>query len=146
MAAILSRNRWVKAKPTHFYCYIYMQKYIDTLKTRLYHVSEGHEAHPACPTDWVFQIYVDEFITIHVVILLANVWPYFCHWVRSYRTQQKVWGRVRSVDIMLINPLRAKFFRGNINIYLHFVSFLHIDATQVFGILPQIRQEPTYST
>ena len=45
-----------------------------------------------------------------------------------------------------INPLRAKFFRGNINIYLHFVSFPHIDATQVFEILPQIRQEPTYST
>ena len=45
-----------------------------------------------------------------------------------------------------INPLRAKFFRGNINIYLHFVSFLHIDMTHVVEILPQIRQEPTYST
>ena len=46
----------------------------------------------------------------------------------------------------LINPLHAKFFRGNINIYSHFVSFLHIDATQAFEILPQIRQEHTYST
>ena len=45
-----------------------------------------------------------------------------------------------------LNPLRAKFFRGSINIYLHFVSFLHIDTTQVVEILPQIRQEPTYST
>ena len=44
------------------------------------------------------------------------------------------------------NPLRAKFFRGNINIYLHFVSFLQIDTTQVVEILPQIKQEPTYST
>ena len=44
------------------------------------------------------------------------------------------------------NPLRAKFFRGNINIYLHFVSFLHIDTTQIVEILPQVRQEPTYST
>ena len=44
------------------------------------------------------------------------------------------------------NPLRAKFFRGNINIYLHFVSFLHIGTTQVVEILTQIRQEPTYST
>ena len=34
---------------------------------------------------------------------------------------------------------------GNINIYLHFVSFLHIDTTQVVEIRPQIRQEPTYS-
>ena len=46
----------------------------------------------------------------------------------------------------LINPLRAKFFRGNINIYLHFVSFLHIDMAQVVEIFPQVRQEPTYST
>ena len=30
---------------------------------------------------------------------------------------------------MVINPLRAKFFRRNINIYLHCVSFLHIDTT-----------------
>ena len=44
-----------------------------------------------------------------------------------------------------INPLHAKFFRGNINIYIHFVSFLHIDTMQVVKILPQIRQEPTYS-
>ena len=44
------------------------------------------------------------------------------------------------------NLLHAKFFRENINIYLHFVSYLHIDTTQVIEILPQIRQEPTYST
>ena len=47
---------------------------------------------------------------------------------------------------VLINPLCAEFFRGNINIYLHFVSFLHIDVAQVVEILPQIRQEPTNST
>ena len=46
----------------------------------------------------------------------------------------------------ILNPLRAKFFRGNINLYLHFVSFLHIDTMQVVEILPQVRQEPTYST
>ena len=45
-----------------------------------------------------------------------------------------------------INPLHAKFFRGNINIYLYFVSFLHIDTTRVVEILPAIRQESTYST
>ena len=43
-----------------------------------------------------------------------------------------------------LNPLSAKFFRGNINIYLHFVSFLHIDMIQVLKILPQVRQGPTY--
>ena len=30
-----------------------------------------------------------------------------------------------------INPLQAKFYRGNINIYLHIMSLLHIDMTQV---------------
>ena len=44
-----------------------------------------------------------------------------------------------------VNPLRAKFFRGSINIYLHFMSFLHIDLTQVLKILPQVREGPTYS-
>ena len=38
-----------------------------------------------------------------------------------------------------VNPLSAKFFRGNINIDLHFVSFLHIDTMQVVEILPQRR-------
>ena len=53
---------------------------------------------------------------------------------------------VSVVAVNQVNPLRAKFFRGKINIYLHFVSFLHIDTTQVVEIIPQIRQEPTYST
>ena len=44
-----------------------------------------------------------------------------------------------------INPLPAKFFRGNINIYLHFMSFLHIHLTQVLKILPQVREGPTHS-
>ena len=38
---------------------------------------------------------------------------------------------------LVINPLHAKFFRGNINIYSYFVSFLHIDTIQVVEILPQ---------
>ena len=44
------------------------------------------------------------------------------------------------------DPLRAKFFRGKINIYLHVVPFIQIDTTQIVEILPQVRQEPTYST
>ena len=45
-----------------------------------------------------------------------------------------------------INPLPAKFFSGSKNIHLHFMSLLHIDMTQVVGILPQVRQWLTYST
>ena len=71
---------------------------------------------------------------------------FFCHrFENTLRPGQD--GRKWTDDIYKsINPLRAIFFRGNINIYLHFVSFLHIDTTQVVEILPQIRQEPTYST
>ena len=38
----------------------------------------------------------------------------------------------------LINPLRAKYFRRNIKIYLHFMSLLYIDMTQVLKIHPQV--------
>ena len=44
-----------------------------------------------------------------------------------------------------VNPLRAKLFKGNKNIYLHFMSFLHIDLTQVLKILPQLRAGSSYS-
>ena len=30
--------------------------------------------------------------------------------------------------------------------YLQFISFLHADMTQVFEIIPEVRQELTYST
>ena len=45
-----------------------------------------------------------------------------------------------------INSLRAKFFRGNMSIYLHFMSFLHTNKTQVVEIPPRVRQGPAYST
>ena len=32
------------------------------------------------------------------------------------------------------------------NIYLYFMSFLHINMTQVGDILPEVKQELTYST
>ena len=68
---------------------------------------------------------------------------------QKYDTEQAIkyaQGFVYFCFVLFINPLRAKLFRGNINIYLHFVSFLHIDETQVVETLHQIRQEPTHST
>ena len=44
-----------------------------------------------------------------------------------------------------LNPLHAKFFKGNKNIYLQFMPFLHIDMTQVVEVLPQVKQGPNYS-
>ena len=45
-----------------------------------------------------------------------------------------------------LNPLRAKFLRENINIYLHLMSFLHTNKTQEVEIPPRVRQGPAYST
>ena len=45
-----------------------------------------------------------------------------------------------------LNSLCAKFFRGNKNIYLHFMALLHIDKTHVVVILPHVRQGLTYPT
>ena len=47
---------------------------------------------------------------------------------------------------LTLNSLRAKFFRGNINIYLHFMSLLHIDMAQVLKILHHVRPGLTYAT
>ena len=52
----------------------------------------------------------------------------------------------RRCDPWGFNPLRAIFFRDNINRYLHFMSFLHTNETQVFEIPPRVRQGPAYST
>ena len=46
----------------------------------------------------------------------------------------------------VINSLRAKFFRGNINMYLHFMSFFHTDMPKIIEILPRIRPGLTYFT
>ena len=46
----------------------------------------------------------------------------------------------------LINSLRAKFFRGNINIYLYLMSFLHTDMPKIIEILPHIRTGLLYFT
>ena len=72
-------------------------------------------------------------------------WQHFCQYDDISISVCSYIHAIKELDWML-NPLRAKFFGGNINIYLRFVSFLHIDATQVVEILPQMRQEPTYST
>ena len=48
--------------------------------------------------------------------------------------------------LSMFNPLRAKFFIVNINMYLPFMSFLHIDMTQELKILPGVRPGPTYTT
>ena len=54
--------------------------------------------------------------------------------------------RQQAITWANVNPLHAKFFRVNINIYLYFVSFLHTNKTQVAEIPPRVRQGPAYST
>ena len=49
-------------------------------------------------------------------------------------------------DPYRFNPLCAEFFWGNKNIYLHFMSFLHIDMAQIVEFFPQVGQELTDTT
>ena len=51
-----------------------------------------------------------------------------------------------SFSITKVNSLHAKFFRGNINMYLHFVSFIHTDMPKIIEVLPRIRAGLTYFT
>ena len=44
----------------------------------------------------------------------------------------------------VLNPLRAKFLRENINISLHFMPSLHTNKTQVDEIPPRVRRRPAY--
>ena len=75
--------------------------------------------------------------------ILNQIWP---RSMLSYDTARpQLVNGVISEHILQINPLRAKFFRRNINMYLHFMSFFHIDLTQVLKILPHVREGPTYS-
>ena len=67
--------------------------------------------------------------------IMRKLWAYLVNW--------KCWWQCRH-KLSVIDTLRAKFFRVNINMYLHFMSFLHIDMTQVSKCLPQIREGPTY--
>ena len=56
------------------------------------------------------------------------------------------WDLTQWSGTLSAKPLHAKIFRMNKNIYLHFMSFLHINMTKVVEILPQVRQGPTNST
>ena len=87
---------------------------------------------------------------------------YHHHWLQNFariiyeatqyqRMESHIWYSVngipsRTTTLASINPICAEFFRGNIIIYLHFMSLLHIDKTKVLKILPQVRPGPTYST
>ena len=45
-----------------------------------------------------------------------------------------------------VSDLRATFFGEKINIYLHFMSFLHTNKTQIVEMPPRVKQGPAYST
>ena len=68
----------------------------------------------------------------------TKVWELNAKWMIN------IWNECS--EIFLLNPLRAKFLRENINIYLHFMSFLHTNKTHVVEIPPRVRQGPAYST
>ena len=73
-------------------------------------------------------------IFLFILFLFPTVYIYVIYWYNH------------ALLSSYLNPLHAKFFRMNKNIYLHFMSFPHINMTQIVEILSQVRQGPTYST
>ena len=51
-----------------------------------------------------------------------------------------------SPDSNELSLYMLNLFRGNKIMYLHFISFLHIDMMQVVEIFPQVKPGHTYST
>ena len=88
-------------------------------------------------------------VTAFMVTSLAYGLNHMLSDSKEYWVHYSAWTQVPSVsEIVLediVNPLCSKFFRVNINMYLHFMSFLRT-VTQVVEIPPRVRQGPAYST
>ena len=97
-------------------------------------------------TDWGSEPKIERAImdgTERKVIVSDNLgWPNGITIDRP--TSRIIWADARTEAS--VNSLRAKFFRVNINIYLHFMSFLHTYKTRVFEIPPRVRQGPAHFT
>ena len=88
-------------------------------------------------------------LSVQSMMKISSKWRHFCFSEHPQLRQRQSPLRPSCIcvnDCRYLNPLRANFFRGNINIYLYFMSIPHIDMTQVLKILPQVRPGLTYST
>ena len=89
------------------------------------------------------------------LVVLVSVSLYLNYWAGLFTNSTSIvwyhnnhlwtWSHI-TYPSNFLNPLRAKFFRVNINIFLHFMSFLHTNKTHVVEIPPRVRQGPAYST
>ena len=114
-----SWNQWKRSRS----CLVFNPQRRDnsTVKgIQIFHIIDGlaQDSYPQCAGKWRYSM---------CWTMVWTAWLMMIHQMK------------RSV---VINPLRAEFFRRNMNIYLHFMSFLHTNKTQVVEIPPQIRQGP----
>ena len=99
----------------------------------------------------VSEIHTFSFKKMHFK-MLSGKWRPYCLGLSVLRTAQSFGNIVKELQELVsacwlyyVNPLRAKLLRENINIYLHLMSFLHANKTQVVEIPPRVRQGPAYS-
>ena len=84
-----------------------------------------------------------EFVHHLCLCILGTLW-WSINYLAGMRPSPR-WETIGSICYLFkgtckqFNPLRSKFLRGNIRIYLHFMSFLLINKTQVVEFLPQVR-------
>ena len=82
-----------------------------------------------------------------MALICTTLCFYFANYVLLLLVLFQCYNLVKwQIHLNCFNPLRAKFLRENINIYLHFMSFLHTNKTQVAEIPPGVRRSPAYST
>ena len=85
----------------------------------------------------------------HVPCLIVHVCMNSVNSVLEAPGASILWGRYYSVTMCRVTwgalLLGRALLIGTLR-YLHFMSLLHIDMTQVLKILPQVRPVPTYST
>ena len=81
------------------------------------------------------EVFIGRNSHTHKIVLVTNIYSRFL----SGRDWTFFWSTNLTLYVLI-------FFRGNINIYLHFMSFLLTNKTQVVEIPPRVRQRPAYST
>ena len=125
----LNSSTWVKPNVTIF---LQSLKQFNMLRVK-YFAPVFHNTHPKVCMQWPYCVFQVFNCRIWWSMLLYH------SLVKIYVIPQ----HAKSMWSLTLNVLI--FFWGNMNIYLHFTAFLHIDLTQVLKTLPQVREGPTYS-
>ena len=159
---------WVEINTVWLYCHAWVSNHIfDTMRSWLcfIYIIQKHSV-CYCVFRRAYWNGINHFINCGFTTLHTDIWLWALNFHRYCNTSMhrslfrcrpiSYWPSIKTCNMLfdwkhasvytirdgikVVNPLHVKFFRGNIDLYLHFMSFLQIDMTQVVEILPQVRQ------